>query len=237
MVYIQSNTERTRPHHFDASCAMFGAIESAQDYRLTSFEEVQSGKFDMLIRSNLFVGSVEFMREVFARVGKNPTILNSDRNHIIVPLSYVIDQIENVANWQGFIKPVQQKLFSGLVVDKMSLSMLNGISREADVMLYEVMPTKIHSEWRAYVHERHMIDCRNYGGDFRIAPNYEFIYEKMSEFKDRLPNSYVMDIGILLGGDNFIVEFNDMFAIGNYGVDNWQYLMMLKSRYFDIIKS
>lgn len=36
---------------------------------LTSFEEVQSGKFDMLIHKKLFVGSVEFMREVFKRVG------------------------------------------------------------------------------------------------------------------------------------------------------------------------
>lgn len=28
MVYIQSNTEKTRPHHSDASCDMWGAIES-----------------------------------------------------------------------------------------------------------------------------------------------------------------------------------------------------------------
>lgn len=62
MIYIQSDNERKRPHHFDAACAMFGAIESDQEYRLTSFEEVQSGKFNMLIKNNLFIGSVEFMK-------------------------------------------------------------------------------------------------------------------------------------------------------------------------------
>ncbi len=61
MVYIQSDNDRKLPHHFDAACALFGAIDSGVDYRLTTFEEVQSGKFDSLIKKNLFVGSTEFM--------------------------------------------------------------------------------------------------------------------------------------------------------------------------------
>ena len=46
MVYIQSNTERTLPHHFYAACDLYCAIDSSQNIRLTSMEEVQSGKFD-----------------------------------------------------------------------------------------------------------------------------------------------------------------------------------------------
>jgi len=55
MVYIQSNIDRNLAHHFDCSCALYGAIDSGLDYRLTSFEEVKSGKFDNLIKNNLFV--------------------------------------------------------------------------------------------------------------------------------------------------------------------------------------
>lgn len=69
MIYIQSNSEKNLPHHFDAACAMYGAIESGCDFKLVSYEEVKSGKFDSLIRSRLFVGSVEFMNEVFSRIG------------------------------------------------------------------------------------------------------------------------------------------------------------------------
>lgn len=60
MIYIQSNIKKTRPHHFDCSTAMFGAIETEMDYKLTTIEDVKSGKWDSLIRRNLFVGSVEF---------------------------------------------------------------------------------------------------------------------------------------------------------------------------------
>ena len=77
MIYIQSNKEKTLPHHFDCACALYGALDSAMDYRLTTFEEVAAGKFNALIKNNLFVGSVEFMREVFKNVGK---CLDSLRN-------------------------------------------------------------------------------------------------------------------------------------------------------------
>lgn len=88
MVYIQSNPERTLPHHFDVACAMFGAIENAKDYRLTSFEEIESGKFDSLIKQRLFCGSVEFMREVFKRIGLNDVRLprNSNRTSEVITL-------------------------------------------------------------------------------------------------------------------------------------------------------
>lgn len=69
MIYIQSDTERKLPYHFDSACALYGAMDSALSYRLTSMEEVKSGKFDNLIKTNLFVGSTDFMREVFSRVG------------------------------------------------------------------------------------------------------------------------------------------------------------------------
>ena len=52
MVYIQSNKEKTLPHHFDCACALYGAIDSGLEFRLASFEEVQEGKYDNLMRSN-----------------------------------------------------------------------------------------------------------------------------------------------------------------------------------------
>lgn len=249
MIYIQSNNERTLPHHFDAACAMYGARETAQDYRLTSFEEVATGKFDNLIRTNLFVGSVEFMREVFNRVGKSPSIINSDRNHIVAKLSYVRNAVLN-GGVSYFVKPFQQKLFSGLVVDKYSLSSLREFSDDFEVMVYPVLP-KILSEWRIYILNDRIEDMRNYSGDFMLFPDVSFIKSKQREFSSKINNSrtYVMDVGICLNDDpyattpnsdklkNVIIEFNDMYAIGNYGVPNDLYLRMLRTRYFDIIRS
>jgi hypothetical protein len=242
MVYIQSDSERKLPHHFDAACAMYGAIESCLNYRLTSFEEVQSGKFDNLIRSSHFVGSVEFMREVFTRVNKIPQpILNNDSQYHTFTLEELRDRVLD-GNEKWFVKPFQQKLFSGLVVDKYSISSLREFPDDLNVMVYNVVDG-IKSEWRIYVMNNKIQDSRNYSGDFKISPDYETVENKIKCLKDQLPSVYTMDVGVYediyssIRQRTFIVEFNDMYAIGNYGVENTLYLRMLKERYFEIIKN
>lgn len=37
MIYIQSNNDGI-PFHFDSACALYGAIESCQDYKLVTLE-------------------------------------------------------------------------------------------------------------------------------------------------------------------------------------------------------
>jgi len=234
MVYIQSDSDRKLPHHFDCACALYGAKESALDFRLTSFEEVQSGKFDGLIRSNLFVGSVEFMREVFTRVNKVPQpIMNTDRYYNKVTLRAVREKV--TGDDKLFIKPFQQKLFTGLVVDKYFISSLREFPDDLEVMAYDVIDP-IDSEWRLYVMNGKIEDARNYSGDFRISPDYKSAEGKIKTLQSQLPSAYTMDVGIS-GEWTFVVEFNDMYAIGNYGVDNSMYLRMLRERYFQIMRS
>ena len=143
MVYIQSNKEKTLPHHFDCACALYGAIDSAMDYKLVTFEEVESGKFDLLIKNNLFVGSVEFMREVFKRIGKNDVRLpmNSDRPHEVITLQEAHNRVGK--GEKLFIKPVEIKLFTGLVLDGMQYSCLKGLPDDTKVMAYEPFKHKI----------------------------------------------------------------------------------------------
>ncbi len=238
MVYIQSDYDRKLPHHFDAACAMYGAMDNAQDVRLTSFEEVQSGKFDRLIKTNLFVGSVEFMREVFNRAGKSPAaIINNDRQYTTMTVKKVREVVAD--GGKLFVKPFQQKLFSGLVVDPYSISTLREQPDDLEIMTYTVIEN-IKSEWRAYVLYGKVEDCRNYSGDFKIAPNYEWVERVIKNLRDKLPVSFTADVGVVdnngIKGD-FVVEFNDMYAIGNYGLENSVYLRMLRERYFEIMRS
>jgi hypothetical protein len=82
-----------------------------------------------------------------------------------------------------------------------------------------------------------MIDSRNYSGDYTVSPDYNYVNNVIESLKDKFPSSYVFDVGIFEDGENIDIEFNDMWAIGNYGVPNDLYLSMLKERYFDIIKN
>ena len=238
MIYIQSNSDRTFPHHFDCACALYGAMEIGSDYRLTTYDEVVSGKFDNLIKNSLFIGSVEFMQAVFNRVGLTDVRVpeNSNRPCEIITLAEAKERAKN--GEKLFIKPVQIKLFTGLVLDGMIYSCLQGLPPETKVMAYEPFPVKIISEWRIYVHKHTLLDSRHYSGDVTVSPEYGYIgrlieYNKAIDF----PCAYTIDIAIFPSTVNLVVEYNDMWAIGNYGVPNDLYLLALKDRYFEIMKT
>ncbi len=242
MIYIQSNTERTLPHHFDCACALYGAIDSGKLYRLTSFEEVSSGKFDNLIKDNVFIGSVEFMREVFKRIGKMDVRLpvNSNRPCEIITLAEAHLRVSG--GEKIFIKPVEIKLFTGLVLDGATYSCLKGLPDDTKVMAYKPFKNKILSEWRIYVHNDKVVDSRNYSGDFMEQPDYLWAIAIVNGNKWTFPCAYTMDIAIINNSIDFapptyeVVEFNDMWAIGNYGMPNDQYLKLLTDRYFEIVR-
>lgn len=238
MIYIQSDSERKLPHHFDAACALYGAMDSGLDYRLTTIEEVMSGKFDALIRTKLFVGSTEFMREVFKRVNKNNVKLpsNSNRKAEIISLGDALERVKS--GNKLFIKPIKIKLFTGLVLDKMEQGSLNGLPSDTMVMAYEPFSTRLISEWRVYIHNHKMTDSRNYSGAYEKGPDYDYVLKVIDENKkDDFPSAYTIDIGILESEENVVVEFNDMWAIGNYGMPNDLYVRLLKDRYFEIVNS
>lgn len=252
MILVQSDNERKLPHHFDAASAMYGAIEMGENYRLTSFEEIQSGKLNNLLRLNTAVGSTDFMNEVFKQLGIEDVRLpsNSDRQCEFITLGEA--QARVAAGEKLFVKPVSIKLFSGLVLDGMTHTSLAGVPENTQVMVYKPFEEKLKAEWRVYVRRNQIVDARNYSGDLFTVPDEKYLNEVIEKNKADFPTAYTIDIGIfgspviapivhkgwniLAGITNIVVEFNDMWAIGNYGMPNDTYLSMLKERYFEIVK-
>ncbi len=150
-----------------------------------------------------------------------------------------------------FVKPRLIKEFSGTVADAYSISSLNSLDDSHKVMVYDVLP-KIHSEWRVYVLRHEMVYSSNYSGDFKLSPDYGYVQEVLKENKRiGFPVAYTVDIGIceddaihIINNNerhvfykSVVIEYNDMWAIGNYGLDNWRYHDMLRERYFEIMRS
>jgi hypothetical protein len=67
------------------------------------------------------------------------------------------------------------------------------------------------------------------------TPSKEYL-ESVIDSNKNFPISYTIDIGVLDNGENVVIEYNDMWAIGNYGIDNYEYFSLLKSRYFEIVR-
>jgi hypothetical protein len=216
---------------------MYGAIQSVRDFRLTTFDEVSSGKFNQLIKTNLFVGSVEFMREVFSKVGLDNVRLpkNSNRNSTLLTLGEVKQRVSN--GEKLFIKPYDIKLFTGFVYDGYGYSILDAIDDNTKLIVYQPFSSKILSEWRVYVYRNSIEDWKNYSGSIAILPDYNYVESVIYENKLTFPDTYTIDIGILESGENVVIEYNDMWAIGNYGIDNDVYLKLLQHRYNQIMNT
>lgn len=240
MIFIQSNLDKTLPHHFDACCAMYGAIGSGLDYKFINYEELSIKYMLVKDRQNMFIGTTEFMTkvwEILEKTSQAKVPRNSDREHYKSTLGEIRFYIDKTDK-KRFIKPFQQKLFTGLVVDKYSIQSLREFPDDTSLMVYPVID-KIISEWRLYIHHHKIVDSRNYSGDFKISPNYKMCEYDVIHNKETFPEAYVMDVGIYGINSNAqtIIEYNDMWAIGNYGLENELYLRMLRDRYYEIIKT
>jgi len=232
MIYLQKDNNENLPHHFDVACALYGAKDLNLKYKLITYEEVESGRFDNLIRKHLFVGSVEFMYMVFKRINCFPTKLPNNEREQFTTLSDVRQRIENGETI--FVKPNQIKLFTGSVYDKFFINTLDEYPDDLEVITDTPFTSPIDSEWRIYVKDGKMMDSRNYSGNHLIHFDPVVAQEMIDKFKDQA-RCFTCDMAILENGDNVCVEINDMWAIGNYGMDNDMYVSLLKHRYFEIL--
>ena len=71
-------------------------------------------------------------------------------------------------------------------------------------------------------------------GVVRINPNFEYVDSLIEAYKEQ-PISYTVDVAILKDGSMTVIEFNDFWAIGSYGLYCINYAQMLLDRYCEIV--
>jgi len=230
--------------NYDAATAVYGALDTLEDatspdrvFRYVTFEELTTLNRLQLTR-NIFVGSSEFMQDVFRLLGVAPTLPKTS-NQPLVPISLgeAVRRIREDGE-QYFIKPVQNKLFSGMVFDRMCLSMIEKYPEDTPVYVHYPFSGKILSEWRGYVFNHKLVDCRNYSGDFMMTPDFG-VYDTWIRInkEDGFPCAYTMDMAVMEDGMTVNVEYNDFWAIGNYGIENAIYYRMIRERYQEIVRT
>jgi hypothetical protein len=214
-------------------CAAYGAFDSGTTVFFSEEPRPQVHKLQ------LHVGSTEFMYKLWESIGKSPDVpRNCDREHREMTLA---EAIEIATRRQIFVKPFRKKLFTGTVISRDTIAQVRVYDSLEKVFVYEPYDRKILSEWRVYVRRGHAdgqkhcpVFCANYAGDPMKFPSEDFVKAKVSENSD-FPSAYVMDVAVFKDGHCDVVEYNDMWAIGNYGLDNQTYYSMLKQRYFEIV--
>ncbi len=145
-----------------------------------------------------------------------------------------IDRVNNdVESWPVFVKPVQDKRFTGVLVK--STADLVGCStsgEDAEVICSE--PIDFLAEWRVFVRYGEILDVRPYKGDWRKVFNPEIIEQAVGDYVDATVG-YGIDFGVTSDGRTLLVEVNDGYALGSYGLQQNLYVQLLSARWSEIM--
>lgn len=136
-----------------------------------------------------------------------------------------------------FIKPDENaKAFpAGVLEDKSWLDRhLLDVKDDVPTFLSEVV--NFVTEYRAYVVDGEMIGLYYYKGDFRIFPDVKVIDKAIGEYQYP-PAGYSMDFGVTEDGRTLLIECNDGWSLGNYGLEASKYSRLLGKRWHELMKT
>lgn len=191
---------------------------------------------------HLVFGSVDVVRGYLARLSCVPPSFDYPSSlspfigrRVEVTTLGAIRQRYNEAGTPVFVKPVQHKLFSGLEVsrfrDLISTSSLNG-----ETPVYCVEHVEFLSEWRVYCRDGVAVGIGHYRGDPLLAPSSDVVRRALAAFDEdpERPRACALDFGVTRDA-TLLVEVNDMFALGSYGIDPLLYSELIELRWGQLV--
>ncbi|GAB3318004.1 ATP-grasp domain-containing protein [Larkinella ripae] len=134
-----------------------------------------------------------------------------------------------------FIKPQNtHKLFTGFVAtDVRSLLNANGAGRDTQIWVSDTM--LFVAEYRVFILNGKILNVSLYNGDLSYLPNIAAIRQMVKSYEDA-PLAYSIDVGITPSLYQYLVEVNDAYALGNYGLDSFLYAQMIQARWDEVVK-
>lgn len=159
------------------------------------------------------------------------------------------DTINNIAKdeakWGAgnFVKPVINKVFTGKIIKSIEdLVGCGSYYEDYEVIVSESLDIK--SEWRCFVLYDEIIDIRPYVdafGEKSKSFNYPYdpkvvnaILKKFTEWEER-PTACSIDICVTSDNKTLLMECNDAYALGCYGLQSILYAKMISARWSQIL--
>jgi hypothetical protein len=144
--------------------------------------------------------------------------------------------LSNIANnpetWPIFIKSKEQKRITGKVIRNASDLVGLGYQEEnPEIYISEVMD--FVSEYRVFVRYGEVLDCKHYWGDPMVFPDAAIIKAAISKYQSA-PDAYGIDFAVTKEGKTVLIEVNDAWALGCYGLEMHLYAKFLITRWAQI---
>jgi hypothetical protein len=218
------------------------AFLAYEGYRQMGWEMIpftQGSGFGDLARENVVIGYVDGVRSALHHLGlpipdeiNYPEELQSflGRN---LWRSTIITIANQPDRWNIFVKPeTASKAFTGRVIRNTKDLMGCGNSRE-DIGIWCSEVVNFVTEWRCFVRYGEILDVRHYKGDWRVKPDARVIETAVQRFKSA-PAGYGIDFGMTEEGQTLLVEVNDGYSLGAYGLFYFDYAKLLSARWAEM---
>ena len=224
-----------KPWNEDCAAAYNGFKKLGVESILFSCNEEldQRNPEDIVVGGMLIMGSVfeqlgiapdnyDYPEELTDYLGrKNNTILLKDLQKQELPV---------------FIKPVKEKAAKGTVVKTLddAEEYYRVLDSETEIFCSEVVD--FVSEWRCLVRYGKILGVQIYNGDRMYAYDRKVIEKAVRDYSNS-PAACSLDFGVTKDGKTILIEVNDGFAIGAYGLQDAQYAMFLETRWAELTRT
>lgn len=138
-----------------------------------------------------------------------------------------------------FVKPKSStKLFTGFV-----LSSATDVYRlqhfAGNTALYCSPVVHWLAEYRVFVINAQVVGIKQYAGGAALPPDMAVVEQAIRDFAQSPEHTaaYGIDFGILADGATALVEWNDGFALGSYGLDPAIYTELILTRWRELLAS
>lgn len=239
------------PIDSNAVSAYLGFKEKqASVFLFEDFEELEDRPIS---RTNIIVGYIQTIRKYFDLLGvtvnDNFSIPPELEKYLGRKITYTtLGEFKRTAKVPVFIKPTRTKEFVAGVITKLENIPFffkdkpdekmdfdpTYVPDDTSVLLSEVVD--FVSEYRCYVIDGELKGIKHYMGDIRVFPNTAVIDLAISDFTTA-PVGYAIDFGITRDGRTLLVEANDGWGLGNYGLNDVTYSTLLAKRWLQIMET
>ena len=236
------------PHSINIANAMYGFLELGAE--VTTYHSLDD-VFDRISREDIVIDYLQQCNEVFHKFGVIPKIPDyPDALRVFLGRKVWRDTIDSIScnekKWSAgyFVKPIKDKRFTGRIVNSISdLAGCGSCYENYEVLVSE--PLEILAEWRAFILYDELLDVRPYGILLdNTRKSYEHHYDistvrqMLTSFCgwDERPTACSMDICFTRDGRTLLVEMNDAYALGCYGLPSVLYAKLISARWSQLLE-
>lgn len=218
---------------------VFNAYKGLEDmgFECIKFSTLQDLADYYHSRGELIVGGIGIIRKRLKAFDIDPiTVDYPEELKEFLGRTIQESTLSNIANnpetWPIFIKSKEQKRITGKVIRNASDLVGLGYQEEnPEIYISEVMD--FVSEYRVFVRYGEVLDCKHYWGDPMVFPDAAIIKAAISKYQSA-PDAYGIDFAVTKEGKTVLIEVNDAWALGCYGLEMHLYAKFLITRWAQI---